>query len=171
MMTICKLCNRYSTQCTNVWKDGCSCPVIEQLQKELAFITKIKDGFAKDLEKLQAEIEHLQDSGIKMLAGRYDELQAENHELLLADKRNTEICEKFEKEIQELVDERNHLSEALVQANLDIIRQTKTIDRINRNIKAKSEHIIKQKAEIARLKAGYVCPMCGVQAVKGQDDE
>ena len=66
---------------------------------------------------------------------KIEQLQAENHELLLADTKNTEICEKFEAQ--------------LIQANLDIIRLEKRNESMHEDYDALVEIISDQTKEIS----------------------
>ena len=99
----------------------------EQKAEQAEQIAALKDGIVHEQHlkalarhaqvKAQDEVKRLKECaelGLEANADKAKEiarLKEENHELLLADTKNTEICEKFEAQ--------------LIQANLDIIRLEK----------------------------------------------
>jgi hypothetical protein len=91
-----------------------------------------------------------------------DKLQAENSELLLADKRNTEICEKFEAELAELQARNDTLHEdydAMVEVISDKDAEIVKLKNENTNLRLRrcisceklKEQLVQANLDIIRL--------------------
>ena len=116
--------------------------------------------------KLQAELADYKNSlkiaegEYEQLGREYEELQAENHELLLADTKNTEIVERLMKEAEGVSEDAwdslkrkvQQLEAQLIDANLDIIRLEKRNESMHEDYDALVEVISDQDREITKLK-------------------
>jgi chromosome segregation ATPase len=160
-------CQCYNqNQCESAWNTR---PIEIELQAELdackgnlILMTEDRDKWLNQtiedsdtIAKLQAELSKVREANTTYLKAilssepektvklvtEIERLKEENHELLLADTKNTEICEKFEADFDSLLKERNHLAESLVQANLDIIRLEKRNEEQIERLKKENQEL------------------------------